>query len=258
MRNQHIENILNVWEKDNSILKPSKAKMALEIVDQIAATFSAGSFYYYILNFATLKMDYVDVGIKDVLGIDPNEFQLEKLFSIMHPEDLEIMYKKEQEAVDFLLKKIPTSDIPLYKVAYLLRFRHSNGVYKTFLHQAQATNVSEDGKVQQVIGVHTDISYLPIPYDHKISFISNKRPSYYSIIPDISFELLDNSLSKLFTSKETLILKQLAEGKDYKQIAKILRISPHTVNTHKKNILEKTHSNSITELIAKCIRAGII
>ncbi|WP_167609737.1 LuxR C-terminal-related transcriptional regulator [Maribellus sediminis] len=258
MRKQHIENILNVWEKHNSILKPSKAKMAMEIVDQIASTFSAGSFYYYILNFATLKMEYVDESIRDVLGIEPHEFQLDKLFDYMHPEDLQILHKKEQEALNFLLKTIPTDEIPLYKVVYLMRFRHPKGIYKTVLHQAQAINVSEDGKVQQVIGVHTDISYLPIPFDHKVSFISNERPCYYSIVPDIPLQLLDESISHLFTSKETLVLKQLAEGKDYKQIADALGISPHTVNTHKRNILEKSHSKTVTELIAKCIRAGLI
>jgi len=258
MREQHIEDILKVWEKHNSILKPSKAKTAMEIVDQIASTFSAGSFYYYIMNFATLKMEYVDKRIKDVLGIDPNNFELETLFNHIHPEDLQVLNKKEQEAVIFLLEKIPPSEIPLYKVVYLLRLRHSNGVYKTFLHLAQATNVSEDGKIQQVIGVHTDISYLPIPFDHKVSFISNERPCYYSIVPDISLQLLNDSISHLFTSKETLVLKQLAEGKDYKQIADALGISPHTVNTHKRNILEKSHSKTVTELIAKCIRAGLI
>lgn len=258
MRDQHIEKILKVWERNNTILKPSKAKLAMEIVDQIASTFSAGSYYYYILNFATLQMEYVDPGIKDVLGINPNEFQLSTLFNYIHPEDLEVMHKKEQEAIKFLLKTIPSNEIPFYKVVYLIRFRHSSGIYKTFLHQAQATSVSEDGKVQQVIGVHTDISYLPIPFDHKISFISNERPSYYSIIPDISIKLLNDSLSRLFTSKETLILKQLAEGKDYKQISDALGVSPHTVNTHKKNILKKSHSSTMTELVAKCIRAGII
>ena len=158
----------------------------------------------------------------------------------------------------FLLKTIPTDDILHYKVVYLIRLSHASGRYKTILHQAQTTNVSLDGKLQQVIGVHTDISYLPIPFDHKISFISNKRPSYFSILPDISMELLNDSLSSLFTSKEILVLKHLAEGKNFNQIANLLGVSPHTINTHKKNILKKSYSNSMTELVAKCIRAGII
>ena len=258
MKKTDVENILKVWEKDNTILKPSKAKSEMEIVDQISSTFAGGSFYYYFLNFASLEMEYVDSGIRNVLGIEPDEFQLDTFFNCMHPEDLQAMHLKEQEAVNFLFKTIPSEDIILYKVVYLMRLRHSSGVYKTILHQSQATNISLDGKVQQVISVHTDISYLPIPFDHKVSFISNVRPSYYSIIPDISMELIDNSLGRLFTAKELQLLKMLSEGNDYKQIAKKLGVSPHTVNTHKKNVLKKTHSNTITELIAKCIREGIV
>ncbi|WP_297096209.1 LuxR C-terminal-related transcriptional regulator [uncultured Draconibacterium sp.] len=258
MQNEHVANILSVWEEGNTIQQPSKKKMALEIVEQISSTFAAGTFYYYLLNFETLEMEYVDPSIKNVLGIEANEFSLDTLFSSMHPEDLAVMHTKEQEAVDFLFNKISVEELPLYKVVYLMRLKHTSGLYKTILHQAQTVNVSIDGKVQQVIGVHTDISHLPIPFDHKISFISNTRPSYYSVIPDISMELLQDSFGLLFTPKEKQILKELAEGKNYKQLAESLGVSPHTINTHKRNILNKSHSATITELIAKCIRAGII
>ena len=258
MINKHITKILNVWKTENKIEKPRKTELAIKLIDQIASMFAAGSYYYYILDFESLEMEFVHKGTKEVLGISPSGFSLAKLFDLMHPEDLEAMHKKEEEATKFLFNKISTEEIPLYKVVYLIRLKHSRGKYKTILHQAQTTHLSLDGKIQQVIGVHTDVSYLNIPFDHKISFISNERPSYYSIAPDISLELLSNSIRKIYSPREKEIIIKISEGKNSSQIADDLSLSLHTVNTHKKNILRKSHCNNTTELIAWCIREGVI
>jgi DNA-binding NarL/FixJ family response regulator len=258
MKNDGITKMMEVWAAHNKILNPVKKELYLDIIDQVANMFAAGSFYYYVFNFETLEMEFVHEGIKEVLGITPQEFSVPELFEIMHPEDSEMMHKKEQEAINFLLKTITPEEIPLYKVVYLMRLKHTNGKYKTILHQTLATNVSHEGRVQQVVGVHTDLTYLNIPFDHKISFISSKRPSYFSIMPDISMELQKNSFKKIFTARETEIIEKISEGKSFTEIAELLFVSPHTVNTHKKNILRKSHCKNTTELIANCIREGII
>ncbi len=76
-------------------------------------------------------------------------------------------------------------------------------------------------------------------------------------ISESTYELLKD-VKSLFTPKEKEILKQVTKGKTTKQIALFFNISPHTVSTHKKNILKKTDCKNIAELITKCIREGII
>lgn len=258
MEEANITKVLNKWETEEKLLSPINKQLTLEIIDQIATLFAGGSFYYYILNFDNLHMDFVHEGIQEVLGIKPNEFSIQKLIEVMYPEDLEMIYLKEEATQNFLLNTIPPDEIPLYKVAYLIRLQHSRGKYKTILHQAKAINVSEGGKIQQVIVVHTDISYLNAPFDHKISFISSKRPSYFSLIPGTTLEQLKYSLKNILSVREKEIIKKVAEGKSLNEIADQLFVSPHTVNTHKKNILRKSHCKNTTELIARCIRDGII
>jgi DNA-binding CsgD family transcriptional regulator len=258
MEEADIAKILNRWEAEEKLLSPINKQLTLELIDQIAILFAGGSFYYYILNFDNLQMDFVNGGIREVLGIKPNEFSIPKLIEVMYPEDLEMMYVKERAAQNFLLNTIPKDEIPLYKLAYLIRLQDSRGKYKTILHQAKAINVSEGGKILQVIVVHTDISYLNAPFDHKISFISSKRPSYFSILPDTTLELLKYSLKNILSVREKEIIKKVAEGKSLNEIADELFVSPHTVNTHKKYILRKSHCKNTTELIARCIREGII
>jgi DNA-binding CsgD family transcriptional regulator len=258
MEDANITKVLNVWETEERLLSPIKKQLTLEVIDQIATLFAAGSFYYYILNFDNLQLDFVHEGIREVLGIKSNEFSIPKLTEIMHPEDLEMTREKEHTALNFLLNTIPKDEIPLYKVSYLMRLQHAKGRYKTILHQAKAINISADGKIQQAIVVHTDITYLNAPFDHKISFISNQRPSYFSITPDTSLELVKNSLRSILSIREKEIIRKIAEGKNLNEIADQLFVSHHTVNTHKKNILRKSHCKNTTELIARCIHEGII
>ena len=62
----------------------------------------------------------------------------------------------------------------------------------------------------------------------------------------------------LLTPREREILQLIAEGKTNKEIATILGLSPHTVETHRGNILEKLSLHSVPELILYAVRKGII
>lgn len=62
----------------------------------------------------------------------------------------------------------------------------------------------------------------------------------------------------LLTSREREILQLLAEGKANKEVATALNISPYTVETHRKHILEKLNLHNPAELILYAVRKGII
>lgn len=253
------DKVLSVWSKENSILQPSKKELFLGIVDQVVSLFAVGSFYYYILNFENLKMDYVNDGIKDVLGINADEFTVEKVFEIMHPDDLASMSEKEALALDFFLNKIHFDDFFSYKTVYVMRFKHSNGTHKTILHQVSVLSASDDGKIQQVLGVHTDITYLNTPINNDVSFISSKKPSYhyskkegsYTIVDRSSPNLEKTSFKDVFSKREKQIIESIAKGLTSNEIAIVLFSSPHTINTHKKNILSKSGCKNTAELIAR-------
>jgi len=113
MNKNNSDKVLSVWNKENSIHQPNKKELFLGIVDQVASLFAVGSFYYYVFNFENLKMDYVNDGIKDVLGIESEEFTVEKLFEIMHPEDLSSMSEKEALVLDFFFNTIHFDDLDM-------------------------------------------------------------------------------------------------------------------------------------------------
>ena len=53
------------------------------------------------------------------------------------------------------------------------------------------------------------------------------------------------------------ILQLIAEGKDSKQIAFELYLSPKTVETHRRNLMEKLNIRNIAQLTRFAIKEGI-
>jgi DNA-binding NarL/FixJ family response regulator len=60
------------------------------------------------------------------------------------------------------------------------------------------------------------------------------------------------------TKRETEILKNLASGFSTKKIADLLNLSPHTVHSHRKNIIKKLNIKSPTEFVVHAIDFGLI
>ncbi len=60
------------------------------------------------------------------------------------------------------------------------------------------------------------------------------------------------------TNRETDVLKLIAKGLSYNEIAKLLILSAHTVTTHIKNIYRKLSVHSRGEATFEAIQLGII
>lgn len=61
----------------------------------------------------------------------------------------------------------------------------------------------------------------------------------------------------LLTDREREVLQQLAEGKSTKEIADALAVSVKTIETHRRNIMEKLNLHSVAELTKYAIREGV-
>jgi two-component system, NarL family, response regulator NreC len=63
---------------------------------------------------------------------------------------------------------------------------------------------------------------------------------------------------ELLTSREREILQLLVEGNSNKDIAASLNVSPHTVETHRRNLQDKLNLHSFAELILYAVRKRIL
>ncbi len=60
------------------------------------------------------------------------------------------------------------------------------------------------------------------------------------------------------TQREVQVLKFLAEGMSSREISKEMFISINTVQYHRKQLLRKTDSHNVAELISKAYKQNLI
>ncbi|HWB65082.1 MAG TPA: response regulator transcription factor [Chitinophagales bacterium] len=78
--------------------------------------------------------------------------------------------------------------------------------------------------------------------------------------------ILDKHLGKadedcgptVLSDRENGIIVLIAKGLTNKEIAAELHLSPHTVSTHRKNIMRKLRINSVSEIVMYAVRMGLI
>ena len=66
------------------------------------------------------------------------------------------------------------------------------------------------------------------------------------------------SKDEIFSQREREILELLARGKSSRETGDILFITERTVETHRKNMLEKSNVKNTVELIAFAATLGIL
>ncbi len=114
-----------------------------------------------------------------------------------------------------------------------------------------------------------DIYWIGIIYSFFDTSLLNKLDDSFSITDDITtitrkINLISNNQNSSFSKKEELseresdVLKWLAKGLSNKEIADRLNISIHTVNTHRRNIMDKTGIKSLAGLTIYAVSKGLI
>ncbi|MCX5701621.1 MAG: response regulator transcription factor [Candidatus Omnitrophica bacterium] len=88
-------------------------------------------------------------------------------------------------------------------------------------------------------------------------YISPKISS--SVVRDYLGQSVKNDFNafSVLTNREREVLQLLTEGKTAKQIASILKISVKTIETHRKQIMDKLNIRSIAELTKYAVREGL-
>jgi len=264
--NQEFNKISKYWKREYSEkFSEYNSYQASKEFKQIAALFAPGNSYYYILNMHNLELDHVSDSVKLFAGKTASEVTMQDLLKLALPGEIENIQQKENVIKDFYLRFLKPDQILDYKVMYSYQMQNPKGKIITILHQATALTLNKNGFFEHVFSVHSDISHLKVTSSRDISFINMKGgKSYYNINPehqkfDPSYtDYQEEELSELFSEREVQVINELAGGLNAENIAEKLNLSPHTVKTHRKNILHKSGCSNTAQLIAKCLTGGVI
>jgi len=245
--------VKKIWQRISKYPGHQQLNLEMEIHRKLIDIFHPGDFYYYILHIPSARMEFVSDSMTSVLGYTPDEFSVELMFDIMHPDDLPYFCEFEGKVQEFF-GQLPAEKVMKYKVSYDFRVKSKNGNYVRLLHQVTTIQSNEDGGVIRVLGIHTDISSLKKENGSSLSFLGLEgEPSYKNVLTRAN-AIPDLSEIQELTRREREILRSILQGKTSHEIADSLFISKLTVDTHRKNILSKTNSRNMNELTLKCLQ----
>lgn len=195
--------------------------------------------YCFILNVTTDLIEYISSSITDVLGCSPEEFTMQHLFSIIHPDDLDYCRKCEYEGLK-ISNELYFQEHYRCSFHYSYRVKAKNEKYITIQQQYQTIEVDEYGHMLKTLVIHQKIdNYSQRPSDDFKVFDKSKNRSLIAVN---KFKL---------TKRELQVLELVQAGFSSVDIAEKLFVSKLTIDTHRKNILNKTKSNSLLDLINK-------
>ena len=63
---------------------------------------------------------------------------------------------------------------------------------------------------------------------------------------------------EIISEREKEVLDHISQGMDTKQIANLMKISPNTVDNHRRNMLARTGTRDTTALVQLCRMMGIM
>jgi len=144
----------------------------------------------------------------------------------------------------------PVVELPDYRFIFNHRYIRKDGSISQFMHEGSL--IFADRFPVLKLKVFFEIGDL-IP-DETITlkiFRYSADEGYLKVFRKV-YGGMSNSL---LSQREIEIIRLCHEGLSSKMIAEKLNLSIHTVKNHKRNIMEKTFTHNITELIHLCIKS---
>jgi DNA-binding CsgD family transcriptional regulator len=230
-------------------------KKKMEFMDEVSVQNNAVVFLW---NSYTNRFLYMSDKLKILSGLDPSLFNAENgveyALSLMHPDHLEPGLQLIQKlAVNYCADNNIT-DHKSVKICFNYLFKNGIGEYVQILQRPVTLEVDENNKPSLILNFTYHIEY--IKKHNSVGGVVITENDIYIFDYNHDKKCLDPP--KTFSDQEKKILQLLGKGLDTKAIAQKLFISPHTVDTHRRNLIRKTNCIDTTGVVAFARIIGLV
>jgi DNA-binding NarL/FixJ family response regulator len=167
------------------------------------------------------------------------------LVSFARSTELDVIVIDTDSIPDLLLE--PTSDAAIVLLTEVTEARSISRLLRSGVHAILSRKSDPDDV----------LSAIYASYDGLVLLSTATAESLAAVYGDQPLEV-EAELSEEITSRETDVLRMLAQGLVNKDIAARLGISEHTVKFHISSILDKLGASTRTEAVTVGIRRGLI
>src|SRR6266849_8606901 len=141
----------------------------------------------------------------------------------------------------------PTSDAAIVLLTEVTEARSISRLLRSGVRAILSRESDPDDVLSAIYTAYDGLALLSRPIAESLAAV------YSDQSPEV-----EDELSEEITSRETEVLRMLAEGLVNKEIAARLGISEHTVKFHISSILDKLDASTRTEAVTLGIRRGLI
>lgn len=252
-----IELYHGVWDNISKVsigdIQPYLDKFNL--MDELAPV---GSSFFIIVNLTTYKYEFLGSNQELVTNYD-NDYVKEEgvrfLVSNVHPDDGAFIIKNGYTKFVEILQQ-SGRHLPNTILHCNFRFRHKDGHYVHLVEQDQLLDMGDESNSNYILTYICEIPYVE-PFRGTVLI---KEVDITGKICKIIYEDSYHKPSNIaeLSNREYDIVRLIARGKNNYEIADTLFISHNTVQTHRKNILEKMEMHSMNQVVATVIARGMV
>lgn len=215
--------------------------------------------FFYIIELPGGRYRFLGKQHESVSGYPVDLFLdkgIEMFLQCLHPQEISLIV--DQVYPGFLEAALsqPPENRKNLQYQYNFRFKKRSGEYINLLEQTYILEHDADGRPTLLLGYIISIDnseVLPLRASCRLYRDNTVSELLYAR----TYSDKSNDLEPV-TKRELDILQNLARGKSSKEIGRELHISPHTVDTHRRNLLRKLGCRSVVELAQYAYRNGIL
>jgi NarL family two-component system response regulator YdfI len=159
--------------------------------------------------------------------------------------ELDVIIIDSNSIQDLLLE--PSSEAAVVLLTEVSDARSISRLLRSGVRAILSRDSEPDDVLSAIFAVYDGLVLLSMPTAESLAAVFGDQPLE-----------VEDELSEEITSRETDVLRMLAEGLVNKDIAARLGISEHTVKFHISSILDKLGASTRTEAVTQGIRRGLI
>jgi DNA-binding CsgD family transcriptional regulator/uncharacterized protein affecting Mg2+/Co2+ transport len=208
----------------------------------------------FAIDYTQSKYLLMNNGCQLITGNHPQDFLeggIPVLLDLYQKDDFKVYNENVFTSNSFFLKSQPATEHHKFVFSYNFRVRSKSGKYIPIYQRGLYITSKETGLPLYSLGTVQDISLFKkdnVMY-HTIEKIEECQGTVTStIIAENCF--FPDAEDKILSRHERRILEAMAEGWSSKQIAGKFKISENTVSNHRKNMMKKTNTKNVAELVA--------
>jgi DNA-binding CsgD family transcriptional regulator len=184
---------------------------------------------------------------------------LDFVIDIFQKDDFKVYNQTIFTQVTEFLRQTPYDEHGEYVFTYTYRMKKADGKWINIFQQGRYITDPKTKLPLFSIALVNDIT--PLKKDNSMIFSIDKKAGESALFNHenilTNYYYTDPDESRL-SRREREILGRLADGLSSKQVADKLNLSESTIVNHRKNMLKKTNTKNIAELVRHAMNKGLI